>query len=239
MIYEHLVVQTVHDWRADRKAGEIHIFNRRSFPPVLHCETNIFTVCRGVYEEASSIFYSQNTVVMDLIDWHQGHNHTFREDQGTGDRRTLRSGRSIDTTSFSGLIYPHVFRRFDNIQSTFHDLYDDLGSDPGSAEIVASVATLRLSLENLSQYLIEDPPTMARVTGSKKCLFLEVIRSCHPWAPTFYLPVSDWHQRVMVIFANVMVVRVLRRLNMTRNVMICGDELTEDVIRHIHHNLFG
>ena len=239
MIYEHLVVQTDHIRQAGRKAGNIYISNRRLFPPVLRCETNILTVCRKVYEEASSIFYSRNTIVMCLNEWEQGHNHTFRADQGTGGQRTLRSGRSIDTTSFSGLIYPHVFRRFENIQLDFIDLYDDLGADPGSAEIVASVAMLRLSLENLSHYLIEDPPTMARATGSKRSLFLEVSRFSQPWAPTFYLPIPEWHQRVMVIFANVMVVRVLRRLNMTRNVMICGRELTEDVIRQIHNNLFG
>ena len=238
IIYDHLLIQTVRYRQPQRRTGEIDIPNKRS-PLILRCETNIFAVCRKVYEEASSIFYGQNTVVVDVGGWLTGRNQTFRKDRGPGGPRSLRSGRSINTTPFSGLIYPHIFRRFENIRLDFGDPYNDPGWSPDLPDIVETARNLGVSLEHLSQFLVEDPPTMSPVTGSKKCLVLKVTRIWLRVGPTSHRPISEWHQRLMAIFAKDSVARVLRRLNMTRSVTISGAELTEGVVQQIHHSLFA
>ena len=235
MIYRYLVVQKPDPRYPDRKQGVITILNSQYSGPFLFCETNIFTVSRQVHAEASSIFYGENTIVLDLSSWYTPLNMTFRMDKSSGGRRSLRSGRSVDTTVYSGLIYPHVIRRFQNIQLT-HDSYD-------CSEAILQYGYYKSTglpncLHNISVYLTENPKKKMPKQENKPSISIEMVRRCGYGSQTHVPPASSaWKAQVAKWFQEPVVEDILHEFLKTRTISIIAVDLDPEDLKRIRDAL--
>ena len=86
---------------------------------VRDANTALLSVNKQVYAEAMPILYSGSMSIS--ISYHTA--VPFREDQATRGNHSLRNGRQVSMTSFTGRIYPHVFARFRKIILVINVLY--------------------------------------------------------------------------------------------------------------------
>ena len=95
----------------------------KSYSRSSQISTAILYVDRQLHQEASAVLYSRNT--LQLTPGCQFRpKQILRQDQALGGTRRLRNGRLSGSTKFTGIIYPHVLRRFRKIELAFRvDLY--------------------------------------------------------------------------------------------------------------------
>lgn len=103
MIYRHLVIPDYGKLLSVTRPS-----SRRS-----QISTAILYVDRELYQEASAILYGYNIL---QINTNPYPNEIIRMDEHVGGTRRLRNGRLSGSTTFTGIIYPHVLRRFRKIQ---------------------------------------------------------------------------------------------------------------------------
>ena len=109
--------------------------------------TNILYVDREIYQEACAILYLYNILYI-KHDYSAG--QILRMDEQVGGTRRLRNGRLSGSTKFTGIIYPHVLRRFNKVHIDLQvHVYGLAVPGPITSEIFGS-AKLKELLEVVS-----------------------------------------------------------------------------------------
>ncbi|MCJ1252417.1 hypothetical protein MMC24_000223 [Lignoscripta atroalba] len=189
--------------------------------------SNMLYVNRQIYAEASPIFYGRSEVCIVaytiFITCHTAFPESrdnsrwalnlFRVDKYCG-RRTLRSGRAVDTSIFSGSIYPHVFNKLSVIEMTFgwSDQWSSCLREIG-LNLLINVLTV---LCEQSKGILCSPPAKS----------LLQLRWCKFWGrPQINMYGSSEPQDEQPLFAMLVregVIDLLKEVHKTRTVIIYG-----------------
>ena len=113
--------------------------------------TAILYVDREIYLEASAILYTYNTL---QINFNHPAGQILRKDEQVGGTRRLRNGRLSGSTKFTGIIYPHVLRRFNKVYLDLQVHVYGLSMPGPLVSEIWGLAYLRELLEAVSS---EDP----------------------------------------------------------------------------------
>ena len=214
----------------------------------LGLQTEIMHVNRQIYHEACIVLYSENTLnfeiennssrfdqqissephILDycirLTDSHpppEQMGYILRRDISSGGTRSLRSGRSINTTNYSGLIYPHVLSWFAKVNLTI--------SINGFWRMSREHNSLKEGLDMLEKHINANGSSPTKVC-SIEIWFLHSIFSTGQYL--------DDLEDVRRQFEVREVVAIVRELRKARSVEVCGT-IPANVLEQIRSTLIG
>ena len=157
-------------------------------------DTALLQVNRQLQKEASAILYTQNKIILHIdyccYDcWRRRSTKKalLRTDNSPGGLRKLRSGRTVDTMTAFGQVYPHVLARFTQLEIM---LSWPTGSSPAYPRAEDGCSIVLWILKDLLEAICAHEATMSEKQGSLTIYFRPMFDT--EYVVLYYVMMALW-----------------------------------------------